>query len=127
MTLLQVCHPLRMPILPSDVPANRRDVVTMAGKAFWDLATQPPDEAEADFKNAGFQIFQIPQRTLFLWHISCGSRSPNGVRQSSCRSLESLPIVCPPEFNWPCAMFLKGKLDQALKLTREAVALSPDL
>src|SRR5947207_14364308 len=31
---------LRMPVLPSDVLANRRDVVAMAGKAFWDFATR---------------------------------------------------------------------------------------
>src|SRR5256886_8815447 len=41
---------LRMPILPSDIPANQRDIVTMAGKAFWDLATQSPEEAEGDLR-----------------------------------------------------------------------------
>ena len=41
---------LRMPILPDEVPANQKDVVGMAGKAFWDLISQPPEQTEADFK-----------------------------------------------------------------------------
>ena len=41
---------LRMPILPNDVPENQRDVVTMAGKAFWDLAPQAPDNQKLTLK-----------------------------------------------------------------------------
>src|SRR5947207_14664355 len=41
---------LRLPILPSEIPATQHDVVAMPGKAIWALAADPPEPAEADFK-----------------------------------------------------------------------------
>src|SRR5256886_7152230 len=40
----------------------------------------------------------FPYTTLFRSH-TLQPVIPNDVRQSSCRSLESLPIVCPPELD----------------------------
>jgi len=116
---------LRMPILPSDVPANRRDVVTMAGKAFWDLATQPPDEAEADFKTLVSKYPKFPNV-----HYFCGTylaaRDPERCAPEFLQELAVTPDSVPARVQLALRYVLDGKLDDALKFAREAVALSPD-
>ena len=116
---------LRMPILPSDVLANRRDVVTMAGKAFWDLATQPPDEAEADFKTLVSKYPKFPN-VHYFYGTYLAARDPERCAPEFLQELAVTPDSVPARVQLALRYVLEGKLDQALKLTREAVALSPD-
>ncbi len=116
---------LRMPILPSDVPANRRDVVTMAGKAFWDLATQPPDKAEADFKTL---VSKYPKfaNVHYFYGTYLAARDPERCAPEFLQELAVTPDSVPARVQLALRYVLDGKLGQALKLAREAVALSPD-
>jgi len=66
---------LRMPILPSEVPAKQHDVVAMAGKTFWDLASKPPEEAESDFTKLLAAYPDFPNVHYFLG-TSLGARHP---------------------------------------------------
>ena len=116
---------LRMPILPSEVPANRRDVVTMAGKAFWDLATQPPDEAEADFKTLVSKYPKFPS-VHYFYGTYLAARDPERCAPEFLQELAVTPDSVPARVQLALRYVLEGKLDQALKLAREAVALSPD-
>jgi tetratricopeptide (TPR) repeat protein len=125
MTLAAGLPSLRMPILPSDVPANRRDVVTMAGKAFWDLATQPPDEAEADFKTLVSKYPKFPN-VHYFYGTYLAARDPERCAPEFLHELRVTPDSVPARVQLALRYVLEGKLDQALKLAREAVALSPD-
>jgi tetratricopeptide (TPR) repeat protein len=116
---------LRMPILPSDVPANQRDVVAMAGKAFWDLATQPPDEAEADFKALVSKYPKFPNMHYF-YGTYLAARNPERCAPEFLQELSVTPDSVPARVQLALRYVLDGKLDEALKLAREAVALSPD-
>src|SRR2546429_6762945 len=116
---------LRMPVLPSDVLANRRDVVTMAGKAFWDLATQPPDEAEADFKTLVSKYPKFPN-VHYFYGTYLAARDPERCAPEFLQELAVTPDSVPARVQLALRYVLEGKLDQALKLAREAVALSPD-
>jgi tetratricopeptide (TPR) repeat protein len=116
---------LRMPILPSDVPANRRDVVTMAGKAFWDLATEEPEVAEADFKALVTKYPKVPN-VHYFHGTYLAARHPE---QSAPEFLKELSITTdsvPARVELALQYILDAKLDEALKFAREAVALSPD-
>jgi tetratricopeptide (TPR) repeat protein len=116
---------LRMPILPSDVPANQRDVVAMAGKVFWDLATKPPDEAEADFKVLISKYPKFPN-VHYFYGTYLAARDPERCAPEFLRELSVTPDSVPARVQLSLRYVLEGKLDEAPKLAREAVALSPD-
>jgi tetratricopeptide (TPR) repeat protein len=116
---------LRMPILPSDVPANQHDVVAMAGKAFWDLATQPPDEAEADFKALVSKYPKFPS-VHYFYGTYLAARDPERCAPEFLQELSVTPDSIPARTQLALRYVLDSKLDKALKLAREAVALSPD-
>lgn len=116
---------LRMPILPSDVPANHREVVAMAGKAFWDLATQPPDEAQADFKALVSKYPKFPN-VHYFYGTYLAARDPERGAPEFLQELSVTPDSVPARAQLALRYVLDGKLDKALKFAREAVALSPD-
>lgn len=116
---------LRMPILPSDVPENQRDVVAMAGKAFWDLATQEPDVAEADFKALVSKYPKFPN-VHYFYGTYLAARHPEQCAPEFLKELSITPDSVPPRVELALQYILDGKLDEALKFARQAVALSPD-
>jgi tetratricopeptide (TPR) repeat protein len=116
---------LRMPILPSDVPVKQRDVVARAGRAFWDLATEPPDEAEADFKALISKYPKFPN-VHYFYGTYLAARDPERCAPEFLQELSIAPDSVPARVQLVLRYVLESKLDEALKLAREAVALSPD-
>ena len=116
---------LRMPILPSEVPANQHDVVSMAGKAYWDLATQPPAEAEADFKALVYKYPNFPNVHYFYGTFLAAHR-PEECVPEFLEELRVSPDSVPARVQLALRYVVERKLDLALKFAREAVKLSPD-
>ena len=116
---------LRMPILPSDIPANQRDIVTMAGKAFWDLATQSPEEAEADLRALVLKYPKFPN-VHYFYGTYLAARYPEQCVPEFLQELSITPDSVPARVQLSLRYVLEDKLDEALKSAREAVALSPD-
>ena len=116
---------LRMPILPSDVQANQREVVTMAGKAFWDLATQEPEVAEADFTGLVSKYPKFPN-VHYFHGTYLAARHPEQCAQEFLKELTITPDSVPARVELALQYILDGKLDEALKFARAAVALSPN-
>lgn len=116
---------LRMAILPSDVPANQRDVVSMAGKAFWDLATQEPEVAEADFTALVSKYAKVPN-VHYFYGTYLAARHPDQCAPEFLKELTITPDSVPARVQLVLRYIVENKLDEALKLAREAVALSPD-
>ena len=116
---------LRMPILPTEVPANQREVVGMAGKAFWDLVTQPPEETEADFKALVSKYPNIPN-VHYLYGTYLAAHRPEECAPEFVQELRVTPDSVPARVQLALRYSVEGKLDESVKLAREAVALSPD-
>jgi len=116
---------LRMPILPSDVPENQRDLVTTAGKAFWDLATQEPEVAEADFTALVSEYPKSPN-VHYFYGTYLAARHPEQCAPEFLKELSITPDSVPARVELALEYILDGKLDEALKFARQAVALSPD-
>jgi tetratricopeptide (TPR) repeat protein len=116
---------LRMPILPADVPANQREVVTMAGKAFWDLATQEPEVAEADFNALVSKYPRFPN-VHYFYGTYLAARHPEQSAPEFLKELSITPDSVPARVELTLQYLLDSKFDEALKFAREAVALSPD-
>jgi tetratricopeptide (TPR) repeat protein len=116
---------LRMPILPADLPPNQRDAVSMAGKAFWDLITQPPAETEADFKALVAKYPNFPN-VHYLYGTYLAAHRPEECAPEFLRELRVTPDNVPARVQLALRYIVEGKLDEALKFAREAIALSPD-
>lgn len=116
---------LRMPILPSDVPANQREVVAMAGKAFWDLAIERPEQAESDFKALVAAYPNFPN-VHYFYGTFLGARRPEQCASEFLAELRVNPDSVPARVQLTLRYIVEGKTDEALKYAREAVALSPD-
>jgi tetratricopeptide (TPR) repeat protein len=116
---------LRMPILPSEVPADQRDVVAMAGKAFWDLSIAPPEAAEADFKTLLAAYPKFPN-VHYFYGTFLGARHPEQCAAEYLAELRVQPDSVPARVQLALRYITEAKMDQALKYAREAVALSPD-
>jgi tetratricopeptide (TPR) repeat protein len=116
---------LRMPILPSDVPVNQREVVTMAGKAFWDLVTQPPALAEDDFRALIKKYPKFPN-VHYFYGTYLAARHPEQCAPEFLEELRITPDSVPARVQLALRYTVEEKLEEAVKMAREAVALSPD-
>ena len=116
---------LRMPILPADVPADQKPVVTMAGKTFWDLANQPPEKVEADFKTLVATYPKFPN-VHYFYGTFLGARHPELSAPEFLAELQVNPDNVPARVQLTLRYIVEGKNAEALKYAREAVALSPD-
>jgi tetratricopeptide (TPR) repeat protein len=116
---------LRLPILPSDVPVKQHEVVNMAGKAFWDLATQPPAEAEKDFRALIAKYPKFPN-VHYFYGTYLAARHPEQCAPEFLEELRVTPDSVPARVQLALRYTVEGKLDEAVKMSREAVALSPD-
>lgn len=116
---------LRMPMLPSDVPADQKGVVTMAGKTFWDLANQPPEKVEQDFKTLVATYPKFPN-VHYFYGTFLGARHPEQCAAEFLAELRVNPGSVPARVQLALRYIVEGKNAEALKYAREAVALSPD-
>ena len=116
---------LRMPILPSEVPANQRDMVTMAGKTFWDLANQPPEKTEEDFKALVAAYPKFPN-VHYFYATFLGARHPEQSAAEFLAELRVDPDSVPSRVQLALRYIVEGKAAEAIKYAKEAVAVSPD-
>lgn len=116
---------LRMPIFPADVPANQREVVAMAGKAFWALMTQPPEQAAADFKALATAYPTFPN-VHYFYGTFLAARHPEQADAEFLAELHVTPNSVPARVQLVLRYIIEARLKEALKLAKEAVALSPD-
>ncbi len=117
--------PLRMAILPQDVPKNDHEVVAMAGKAYWDLISQPPEQAEADFKALVTAYPKFPN-VHYFYGTYLAAHHPEQSVPEFLEELKVQPDSVPAMVSIALRYITEGKTADALKYAREAVALSPD-
>jgi tetratricopeptide (TPR) repeat protein len=116
---------LRMPILPSEVTPEQRPVVALAGKAFWDVATKPPEESQADFKELLAKYPKFPN-VHYFYGTYLAAHHPEHSAPEFLEELRVSPDSVPARVQLVIRYVFEEKLDQALKLAQESVALSPD-
>ncbi len=97
----------------------------MAGKAFWELATQTPAEAEADFSALVAKYPNFPN-VHYFYGTYLAARHPEQCEPEFLQELRVSPDSVPARVQLTLRYIVEMKLDEAQKLAREAVALSPD-
>jgi len=116
---------LRMAILPDEVSPKQKDLVTMAGKTFWDLISQPPPEAEADFKALVSKYPKTPN-VHYYYGTYLASHHPEECAREFLQELRISPDSVPARVQLVLRYIVDAKLTLALRYAREAVALSPE-
>ncbi|MEJ2007528.1 MAG: tetratricopeptide repeat protein [Acidobacteriota bacterium] len=116
---------LRMPILPADVPSNQRDVVMMAGKAFWDIAAEAPPETEAAFRALVSKYPKFPN-VHYFYGTYLAAHHPDQCASQFLQELRVNPGSVPARVQLCLRYLVEKKTAEALKMAREAVALSPE-
>src|SRR6266536_198978 len=116
---------LRMAILPDEVPEKQREVITMAGNAFWSLATLVPAESEVAFKALLSKYPKFPN-VHYFYGTYLAAHHPELCAAEFLEELRITPDDVPARVELALRYILERKLVRALQLAREAVALSPD-
>jgi len=116
---------LRMPVLPAEVPAEQHAVVEKAGRAFWDLATQPPEQAEADFEDLVADYPNFPN-VHYFYGTFLAAHHPERCASEFLVELKIDPDSIPARVQLATRYIVEGNTAQALRYAKEAAELSPE-
>jgi len=115
---------LRLPLLPSEIPPDRRDLVRFAGSAVVAMQTQHYEDADASFKKLTTEYSNEPG-VHFLYGAYLMQLHPDdGVREMK-RELEISPSHVLARVRLAEQYLARQQPDQALTFVQEAVKLDP--
>jgi len=116
---------LRIPILPDEVQPSQKEVVALAGKTFWDLSTGPPAAAQAGFAALLAKYPAFPN-VHYLYGTYLAAHEPDKAAAQFLAELRLTPGSVPARVQLALRYLVEQRVEEALKMAREAVALSPD-
>jgi tetratricopeptide (TPR) repeat protein len=115
---------LRMPLLPSEIPADRRELVRMAGQAAF--ASQGAHRQDADpIFSAMVKAYPKEPGVHFLYGVYLLDIRPEDGIQELKKELEISPAHIPARLRLAAYYLQNLQLDQARKMADEAVKLDP--
>ncbi len=115
---------LRMPLLPADIPPDRRELVDVAGTAVLAVATQHYEEAEAQFKRL-VSAYPNEPGVHFLYGAYLTELHPEDSVPQFERELEISPSHVLARIRLADRLIAAQEFDRALALAREAIRLDP--
>lgn len=115
---------LRLPFLPSEIPPDRRDLITLAGKAVMALQMQRPEEANADFDRLA-RAYPNEPGVHFLRGAYLSDLHPDEARADFERELTISPSHTLARVRLAQLLITAGEFDRALALAQQAIQLEP--
>ncbi|MGA3168484.1 MAG: tetratricopeptide repeat protein [Terriglobia bacterium] len=113
---------LRMPLLPGEIPSDRREMVRLAGEAAFAVNDQHQDDAEKLFRQMTAAFPNEPGVHFLFGAFLVNERPADGIREMQ-RELEISPFHLPARVRLAEEYVKEGQVDQALALAAEAVKL----
>ncbi|HZP07082.1 MAG TPA: tetratricopeptide repeat protein [Terracidiphilus sp.] len=115
---------LRLPLLPSELPPDRRELVDVAGRAVFAMETERYGEAEAGFKQL---IAEFPKEpgVHFLYGAFLALQHPDQAEPEFERELEISPSHVLARVRLAERMIARQEYDSALELAQQAIQLDP--
>jgi predicted Zn-dependent protease len=113
---------LRMPLLPAEIPPDRRDTIRMAGQGALALEAEHRDEAEKIFSNMVAAYPNEPGVHFLYGAFLLDLRPDDGIREMK-RELEVSPFQVPARLRLAEEYLKEEKFDEALSLAQQAVKL----
>lgn len=115
---------LRLPYLPAEIPADRRDLITLAGRAVMAVQMQHYEEADAEF-NRLITTYPNEPGLHFLRGAYLAELHPDHAVPEFERELEISPSHVLARVRLAQALISAGELDRALTLAQQAIQLDP--
>jgi tetratricopeptide (TPR) repeat protein len=115
---------LRMPLLPTEIPADRRELVKLAGQAAFASQTPQHKDAEEIFK-AIVSVYPNEPGVHFLYGVYLLDIRPEDGIVELKRELEISPSHVPSRLRLAGYYLQNQKLYEAFKMADEAVKLDP--
>ena len=116
---------LRMPLLPDEVPYDRREMVRLAGEAALAANDQHRDDAEKLFRQMAAGFPNEPGAHFLYGAFLMDLRPEEGIREMK-RELEISPFHVPARVRLAEEYVKEGRVEAALALAAEAVKLDPE-
>jgi tetratricopeptide (TPR) repeat protein len=115
---------LRMPLLPEEIPSDRREMIRLAGEAALAVNDQHQDEAEKLFRQMTATYPNEPGVHFLFGTFLLNVRPEEGIREMQ-RELEISPFHMLARVRLAEEDVKGGQVDQALALAARAVELDP--
>ncbi len=115
---------LRLPLLPNEIPADRRELIDLAGRAVMALQTQHREEAETAFKRLVASYPNEPG-VHFLYGAYLMESHPNEAAPELERELELSPSHVLARVRLAQQLIAQSDFDRALALAQQAIKLEP--
>lgn len=115
---------LRLPLLPAEIPPDRRELVDLAGKSVMALQAERYEEAESAFKRL-LTAYPNEPGVHFLYGAYLARQHPDDAVPEFEHELQISPFHVLARVRLAEQMVARQQLDQALEFAREAIQLDP--
>jgi len=115
---------LRLPLLPTEIPPDRRELIDLAGRAVLALETQQYETAETEFKRL-ISAYPNEPGVHFLHGASLMQLHPTEAVPEFERELEISPSNALARVRLAEQLIAQSDFDRALTLAEEAIKLEP--
>jgi tetratricopeptide (TPR) repeat protein len=115
---------LRLPFVPAEIPADRRELVRLAGQAALAIEGQRHDEAERFFKQMVKEYSDEPGVHFLYGAYLMDQRPDDGMREMK-RELEISPSSIPARLRMAEQYLKDEKSAEAMQVAQQAIALEP--
>lgn len=115
---------LRLPLLPSEIPPDRREIVHLAGQAVLDVQTQHYEDAESEFKQLVTNHASEPG-VHYLYGAYLVQLHPNESVTEFERELEISPSHVLARVRLAEQLIAQRDFDRAMALAQQAIKLDP--
>ena len=116
---------LRMPLLPSELPPDKRELVLLAGRAAWHQAARHPQEAERAFKELLARYPDVPNAN-YAYGVFQLIDTPDAALESFRRELQVKPDNVPAMLQIAFEYIKRNDYEQALPFAQKAADAAPD-
>ena len=117
---------LRMPVLPKDIPADKRELVALAGQAGLNMAARRLDRAKQAFDTLVSRYPDEPNVHYSFGVFELGQDADAALREFQ-RALELMPLHQPAMVQMAFEYLKRNDYDKALPLAEKAVELNPKM
>lgn len=115
---------LRLPLLPAEIPPDRRKLVDLAGTAVMALQAERDDEAESAF-NRLIAAYPNEPGVHFLYGAYVARQHPDAAVREFERELQISPFHVLARVRLAEQLIARREFDRALELARQAIELDP--
>lgn len=117
---------MRMPFLPSEIPPDRREQVTVAGRAAYDMAARRMEQARAAFDTLLARYPNEPN-VHYAFGVYLLSQDADAAMKEFRRELEISPQHFPAMTQMAFEYLKRDQFEDALPLAEKAVQLAPKM